>query len=67
MTDDATDDLATSVRSLVSDEAAVVYTALLEGRLGGAPVFARTAFLITNDAAAANWPWLPELIEALSN
>ncbi len=34
--------------------------------LAGAPVFTRTAFLITNDAAAANWPWLPELIATLS-
>ena len=32
-----------------------------------APVFARTVYLITNDAAAATWPWLPDLIEQLSD
>lgn len=31
-----------------------------------APVFPRTAFLVTNDAAAANWPWLAGLIDRLS-
>ena len=35
--------------------------------LAGAPVFTRTAFLITNDAAAANWPWLTQLVERLSD
>ncbi len=36
------------------------------GRLypvAAAPAFTRTAYLITNDAAAANWPWLPDLVQ----
>ena len=39
------------------------------GRLfevAGAPVFARKTYLITNDTAAAAWPWLPELAGELS-
>ncbi len=31
-----------------------------------APVFARSTYLITNDAAAGAWPWLPELVGRLS-
>ncbi len=31
----------------------------------GAPVFTRDAYLITNDAAAAGWTWLPELVRRL--
>jgi len=31
-----------------------------------APVFSRTAFLVTNDAAVGNWGWLREVIEALT-
>ncbi|MEM7120438.1 MAG: LysR family transcriptional regulator [Pseudomonadota bacterium] len=34
--------------------------------IDGAPVFTRTAFLITNDEAAADWPWMPGLIERLT-
>lgn len=30
--------------------------------LTGAPVFTRSVYLITNDAAAANWPWLADLV-----
>lgn len=29
----------------------------------GAPLFTRAVHLITNDAAAANWGWLPELLD----
>ena len=35
--------------------------------VSGAPVFGRTAYLITNDAAAENWPWLSALVERLSD
>lgn len=35
--------------------------------VSGAPVFGRTAYLITNDAAAESWPWLPALVERLSD
>ena len=35
-------------------------------RIVAGPVFARTAFLVTNDATAASWPWLEDLIERLS-
>lgn len=35
-------------------------------QVAGAPVFTRTAYLVTNDAAAANWPWLPDLVKRLS-
>ena len=31
-----------------------------------APVFTRSTYLITNDAASGAWPWLPELVERLS-
>ena len=34
--------------------------------IDGAPVFTRTAYLITDDTAAGDWPWLPELTERLS-
>lgn len=36
-------------------------------QVAGAPVFTRTAYLITNDTAAANWPWLPDLVKRLSD
>lgn len=32
----------------------------------GSPVFTRARYLVTNDTAAANWVWLPQLIERLS-
>jgi len=32
----------------------------------GAPVFTRTAYLVTNDTAAASWAWLPDLVKRLS-
>ena len=35
-------------------------------RLPDAPVFTRNTYLITNDAAAAGWPWLPAMVERLS-
>ncbi len=34
-------------------------------RLDGAPVFEREAYLISNDAAAAGWPWLEGLLGRL--
>jgi len=34
--------------------------------LSEAPEFARSIFLITNDAAAAGWPWLPALVADLA-
>ena len=34
--------------------------------LPDAPVFTRNIYLITNDAAAAAWPWLPALVERVS-
>lgn len=34
--------------------------------LAEAPVFTRSTYLITNDAAAAGWPWLPELVARLA-
>lgn len=40
----------------------------LTGRLHpvlGAPIFTRNLYLITNDAAASDWAWLPELVERL--
>lgn len=33
--------------------------------IADAPVFTRNTYLITNDAAAADWPWLPGLVERL--
>lgn len=35
-------------------------------RIDGAPEFSRRAYLIVNDAAAAEWSWLPDLIQSLS-
>ena len=35
-------------------------------RVADAPVFTRKVYLITNDAAAAAWSWLPELAERFS-
>lgn len=32
-----------------------------------APVFTRRVYLITNDHAGANWPWLPEVVSRLSD
>jgi len=32
----------------------------------GAPVFSRATYLVTNDAAAAGWPWLPALVADLA-
>ena len=43
---------------------------LADGRLHlvpDAPVFERAAYLITSDAASANWTWLPDLVERLSH
>ena len=40
-----------------------------EGRLhavADAPVFSRTVYLIVNDAAATDWPWLPALLDELA-
>ena len=34
--------------------------------ISGAPLFTRAVYLITNDAAAANWGWLPELLDRVS-
>lgn len=31
-----------------------------------APVFPRPTYLVTNDAAAADWPWLPDLVRRLA-
>jgi len=35
-------------------------------RIAGAPDFTRSTYLITNDAAAAGWPWLPEAVQRLA-
>lgn len=35
-------------------------------RIAGAPAFSRTVYAITNDAAAAEWPWLEPMIAELS-
>ena len=48
--------------SLAAPDLAVARLHLIDG----APVFSRTAYLITNDGAAADWPWLPALVDRLS-
>lgn len=35
-------------------------------RIAEAPVFSREVYLITADAAAAGWPWLPDLVRSVS-
>lgn len=35
-------------------------------RVLDAPVFTRAVYLITNDAAASNWSWLPDLVNRVS-
>lgn len=32
-----------------------------------APTFSREVYLVTNDASAGEWPWLPDLLQSLTN